>query len=226
MADTLMERIVPWTVNGAAQHAFLCTPEHLDELALGHLLAQGMIEDAADVKFIAETPASPEEQAMGIAARVAVTLAEGATLHHPDILTRLTACPPCESGFTIARADLLNLCARLLADEDYYGAHRLMLHAGDREAFREDAGRHNAADKLIAWAVREGVDLHHAVLGATGRISLEMLAKAAQLGVPVFFSRKYPSDIAIQWAEKLNIALVSRAHREDMTVHGATWRVQ
>ena len=43
MPDLMIERIVPWQLNGQKQSAFLCTPEHLDELAAGYLYTQGMI---------------------------------------------------------------------------------------------------------------------------------------------------------------------------------------
>ncbi len=223
MADFLLERVVTWRVNGVPQHAFLCTPEHLDELALGHLLANGLIGSASQA---AQTAVTPLDGTDGIAADVAVTLADGAALHHRDIVQRLHDCAPVSSVFTIARDEVTALCTRLLQDEDYFGTHRLMLHTASAEAFREDAGRHNAADKLIGWAAMNGVDFSRSVLGATGRISLEMLAKAAQMGIPVFFSRKYPSDLAVSWADQLGIALVSRAHSGKMDVYGAAWRVR
>ena len=63
------------------------------------------------------------------------------------------------------------------------------------------------------------------ILGSTGRISLEMLVKAAVAGITVFFSRKYPSDIVADWAERLGIALVIRAHSDAPGVYGARERV-
>ena len=101
----------------------------------------------------------------------------------------------------------------------------LSVHCGDQVAYREDVGRHNAADKCIAYGLRQGWDMSRCILGSTGRISLEMLVKAAVAGIPVFFSRKYPSDIVADWAERLGIALVIRAHSDAPGVYGARERV-
>ena len=53
MPDLMIERIVPWQLNGQKQSAFLCTPEHLDELAAGYLYTQGMIAGLGDIAEIA-----------------------------------------------------------------------------------------------------------------------------------------------------------------------------
>lgn len=53
MPDLMIERIVPWQLNGQKQSAFLCTPEHLDELAAGYLYTQGMIAGLGDIAELA-----------------------------------------------------------------------------------------------------------------------------------------------------------------------------
>ena len=213
MPELIIERVVSFSINGEPQPPFLCTPEHLDELALGHLLAQGMaaLEEVASVR--------------NDDAGVDIRLRPGASIRRASILARLAACVPGKPGFITPLADVRAMCERLLRDEAYFGAHRLMIACGGREIFREDVGRHNAADKAIAFAARSGWDFSRCALGATGRISLEMLAKAAQMGIPVFFTRKYPSDISVQWAEKLGIALVARAHTGAPDVYGDRGRV-
>lgn len=222
MNDIMIERVVRWDVNLFDQPPFLCTPEHLDELAIGHLLALGVIKEDADVLCCAILPGKPE---LGYDTYMQVGLCSGCDPTPRDIITRLNALSPIQSDFTVSKSEIKAMCGRLLSNEDYFGVHRLMLAHKGSEVFREDVGRHNAADKLLAYASRSHWDYGQCVLGATGRISLEMLSKAAQVGIPVFFSRKYPSDSAILWAEKLRIALVSRAHSDDMQVFGAVDRI-
>ena len=88
MPDLMIERIVPWQLNGQKQSAFLCTPEHLDELAAGYLYTQGMIAGLGDIAEIAG-----DENGLN------VTLREGVAPRRTDILERLQACPACKSDF-------------------------------------------------------------------------------------------------------------------------------
>ena len=179
MPDLMIERIVPWQLNGQKQSAFLCTPEHLDELAAGYLYTQGMIAGLGDIAEIAG-----DENGLN------VTLREGVAPRRTDILERLQACPACKSDFQAPLVQIQAMCRQLLSEKNYFGTHRLALHCGDQVAYREDVGRHNAADKCIAYGLRQGWDMSRCILGSTGRISLEMLVKAAVAGIPVFFSRK------------------------------------
>lgn len=214
MADLMIERIVPWQLNGQKQAPFLCTPEHLDELAAGYLYTQGTIASLDDIADI-----TGDEHGLS------VTLRDGFAPRRMDIAERLQSCRPVHSDLTVPLAQVQAFCRQLLSEKGYFGAHRLALHCGDQVVYREDVGRHNAADKCIAYGLRAGWDLSHAMVGSTGRISLEMLTKAAAAGIPLFFSRKYPSDIVAEWAQKLGIALVIRAHSEDAGVYGAVERV-
>lgn len=215
MTELMIERVVPWQINGQRQASFLCTPEHLDELAAGYLFTQGMIASLADVASVT-----------GDESGLSVTLQPGVTPQRRDILERLNAYPPCSSLLTVPLSTLRAMCQQLLGEKGYFGTHRLMMSYHGQAIFREDVGRHNAADKCIAGALMNGWQLSESILGSTGRISLEMLAKAAAAGIPVFFSRKYPSDIVVEWAEKLGIALVIRAHSDQPAIYGAAWRIK
>ncbi len=215
MPKLMIERIVPWTLNGQKQSAFLCTPQYLQELAAGYLYTQGFIRSLSDIAEI-------REQDNGMAVVTRYTPSAGCA----DILERLQQCAPCTGDFQVDMEYVQQLCRQLLSEEEFFGTHRLGLFCGDEAIFREDIGRHNAADKCIAAGLHRNWDFSRCILGSTGRISMEMLAKAAAAGIPVFFSRKYPSDLADAWAKRLGIALVSCAHSESPAVCGAAERVK
>lgn len=212
--EIMVERAVAWHVNGAAQRPFLCTPEFEEELALGHLLSQGVLQRNEHAR--AARSASGEIQ---------VETAASLLPQGEDAVERLQTCAALDSPLTVSRETLRQECQALLEAGELFGTHRAMLIGPKGRVIREDVGRHNAVDKCAGHAFMGDWPMGECVLGCTGRVSLEMLAKAAVLGVPVFFTAKYPSDLAVQWAEKLGIAIVARAHRPDAAVYGAAWRV-
>jgi FdhD protein len=75
----------------------------------------------------------------------------------------------------------------------------------------EDVSRHNALDTISGWMALHGIDGGDKVLFTTGRLTGEMVIKAAQSGVPIFVSRNGVSAMGYDLAEKLGMALFGRA---------------
>ena len=172
MPDLMIERIVPWQLNGQKQSAFLCTPEHLDELAAGYLYTQGMIAGLGDIAEIAG-----DENGLN------VTLREGVAPRRTDILERLQACPACKSDFQAPLVQIQAMCRQLLSEKNYFGTHRLALHCGDQVAYREDVGRHNAADKCIAYGLQRFSPCRpgRMIVGGGGCYNLTLMAHLRDL---------------------------------------------
>lgn len=93
-------------------------------------------------------------------------------------------------------------------------------------AAREDVGRHNAVDKLVGWALDAGLDPGRHVLMLSGRLGYELVQKAIMLGVPIVVAVSAPSSLAIELAERFNVALVGfvRGSRCNIYAHG--WRIR
>lgn len=157
---------------------------------------------------------------------VNVWLPESPRTSDQDAEALLEVCAPVAARTAVSRAELRGRCAQLTGEGEAFGVHRALLFGPQGMVLREDAGRHNAVDKCAGYAFGRGWRLDACVLGCTGRISLEMLAKAAALGVPVVFTLKYPSDLAVSWAERLQIAIVARAQKENAALYGAAWRIR
>jgi FdhD protein len=104
------------------------------------------------------------------------------------------------------------------------GTHAAMLFSlgGDPLFFGEDVGRHNAVDKVVGAAVLGGVDLGGCVLVSSGRLSGEIVLKAARVGVPVVASVAGPLESGVRVAEAAGITLVGfvRGRRLNVYAHG------
>lgn len=214
MNEKMLERIILWEINGAAQPPFVCTPEALSDLAVGHLITMGRVETIADIVSI------------DIAKEKIKVFLHGQDTSACHIGERLTSLSPIVSDYKVALSALKEYADRLMGDEIYFGTHRIMLHSPQGEVFREDIGRHNATDKVIGAAISSGWDFSNSAMGVTGRISLEILMKAASVGIPVLFSKKYPSDLSQTYAEHLQIAIVAKIQSNCPEISGACWRVK
>ncbi len=211
------------------------TPGHDEELALGFCLSEGL------------QPASARP-AHDLAANVVEVDAPG---FDPARLKRnfLTAssCGVCgkgalesvavdsarvESGLTLPAAAVVELPERLREAQAGFaatgGLHAtgLFSPAGELLCAREDVGRHNALDKVLGWAFREGLlPLAHAVLCVSGRIAFELVQKAAVAGCPVLVAVGAPTSLAVELAADRGITLCGFVREGRMTIYTEPWRI-
>jgi FdhD protein len=132
-----------------------------------------------------------------------------------DAIRTKTSYDVAADGVRVPLEVLLALPDRLRAEQQVFektgGLHAagLFTAAGDLSALREDVGRHNAVDKVIGDAVREGrLPLTGHVLMVSGRASFELTQKAAMAGIPVLAAVSAPSSLAVELAREVGITLV------------------
>ncbi|PBC79487.1 FdhD protein [Streptomyces sp. TLI_235] len=225
------------------------TPGHDFDLVAGFLVGEGVVhrtEQLAALRYCAGTDADGANTYNVVDATVR---GDAAPLSgHRNLLTT-SACGLCgrdtvESVRTHSRwpvdrdelrvspALLYGLPDRLRAAQRAFdstgGLHAAGLFDAEGRLLcaREDVGRHNAVDKVIGWALREGrLPLTGHVLLVSGRASFELTQKAALAGVPLLAAVSAPSSLAVELAEELGLTLVGFLRGESANVYTGTERV-
>jgi len=222
------------------------TPGHEKELAVGFLTTEGLIDgnevlgvDVGDPGFMAEPDdavlvrlAHKIDPAVGTQRHFIATASCGicGKASIEDVAVR---CEPLPKGLpVVARSVILSLPASLsgaqAAFERTGGLHAAGLFETDGRlvAVREDVGRHNALDKLIGSRVfaRE-LPLWDRILMLSGRVSFEIVQKAAVVGIPIVCAVSAPSDLAIRLADRVGLTLVGFLRGDGFNVYTHDGRI-
>jgi FdhD protein len=242
-----VEEVPVWLqVNGRPVVTWMCTPDLLEELAIGWLHGEGYIDTidqvhlrpcATDLGFWADVPED----------RVAAVQAEGRQpvlasgcgavsifLADPNTVDPEPArgTPP---GLEQLRGFFKALFARGERYKDTGGIHAAALvdasipldpaggegSSSSLIAHAEDIGRHNAVDKVLGSALLARIPVAGLGLLVTGRISAELAFKAARAGLAYVATPSVPSTLAIEIARRSGMVLVGRAVSGHPQHHGA-----
>jgi FdhD protein len=225
------------------------TPGNDFELAAGFLLTEALVTSRDEIASVAYCELPDEDQNYNV---VTVRLsrpfdAEGLRRNFyatsscgvcgkASLDQVRVACAALPDGPTVAGSVLLSLPEALRSAQRVFdqtgGLHAAGLFdpAGRAVAVREDVGRHNAVDKLVGWALLTGgLPLSDRVLMVSGRVSFEIVQKAAVAGIPIVCAVSAPSSLAVDSADELGMTLVGflrgsgfnvYSHPERVDLHG------
>ncbi len=233
-------------IDGQPFTVLMRTPGHDEELATGFLSSEGIVAEAGEIVSLQRPPDLPDEacrnfldvrlapQAVGrTRARAFYASASCGVCGKTSIAELAIDVPENRSRLAVDPHLLGRLPERLLASQTAFaatgGLHGAGLFdaAGTPLAVREDIGRHNAVDKLIGWAVRNGrTPLSDTLLIVSGRLGFEIVQKAIVAGIPLLGGVGAASSLAVGLAERYRLTLVSFLRPASFNLFGEAARVR
>ena len=226
------EQVVTLIVNGKAWMEMICTPSLVEELAVGFLYNERLIESKAEIirLYVCNTADNVEVE----------TLRE---IKKPTTWVKTTGCAggqtsqrlefpiqPSLNEVTLSAETLAGLLRSFLEAQNQLSSSRGMHCSAISDgkellAVADDIGRHNTLDKLAGYILLHELTAKAAVLITTGRISSEMLQKAARMGSAIVLSLTSPNVFTVQLAEEWGMTLVGYARPERFNVYSHPERI-
>ncbi len=226
------ERIIPVYLNGRELVTLTASPGDLEELALGFLVSEGLVDTPDLIKKI-----SVDESG-------SIWLETRKKISHCAARRRIltSGCGKgvvfeVSSGFKkIARrarisfeklAELVRMGLKQTEEiKQSRGLHSAFL-ASSQEilSLKVDIGRHNAVDKVIGEAFKGGFLKKATILATTGRASSEIVFKTLRAGIPILVSLSSPTDAAVELADDYRLTLVGYARLNRVIIFTHSWRI-
>lgn len=225
-ADLIVEKPVHLFVNGHQWLTFMCTPNYLEALGVGFLYNEAAIDsldEVADVHvcdnkdvvdiWLDHQVEKPKEWKRTSGCTGGYTAVDTATLKFNI-----------KNGNVIEANRVRSLVENLFESQDLYkrtgGVHTSILTDGSQVSIQaEDVGRHNSLDKIAGRFLLEKLEFSQKLLLSTGRISSDMLQKAARIGAGIVISRTSPTSMSVELAKKWGITLIGYARRDRFNLY-------
>ncbi|MFB9860535.1 formate dehydrogenase accessory sulfurtransferase FdhD [Salinicoccus siamensis] len=238
--DTLVEEF-PLTIyiNDVEFATLVCSPEYLEELVVGFLASEGVIRHFNEIESI-------NLDDRGGFCHIHL-FREVVTDHFTYSKRVLGSCCGKSRQFyfqndaettktsmsrtTLTPSACISLMQEMQSSSMVFkktgGIHNASLGTKDGAFLhRGDIGRHNALDKLYGHCLRNRISVKDKVLIFSGRISSEVLTKAAKIGVGIVLSKSAPTNLAIKMAEDLNITAVGFIRGDSFNIYSHPWRIE
>ena len=221
-------------VDGVAQAVTMRTPGDDEDLALGFLHGEGLIDRAHPVSLTDDLAANVVDVTGPLlrepTARRFYTTSSCGVCGAGALSEVASIARPLGPGPQVARERLAALPGRLVQPsfDRTGGTHATGLFTveGELVVTREDVGRHNAMDKVVGWALRhERVPLTDHLLCVSGRLSFELVQKAAAAGAPVLVGVGAPTSLAVRVAREVGMTLAGFARGDRVNVYAGPERV-
>lgn len=242
-SDVLVtEEPIEISLDGTPIAVLMRTPGDDEELVTGFAITEGIVLGPAEIERVASIGDNQ--------GRFELILAEGVSVDPEQFRRNLfassscgvcgkasidalrVAAPPLPQGPELAVDTLLSLPDAMLEAQETFsvtgGLHAAAAFTatGELVVLREDIGRHNAVDKVVG-ALTDGVwPPHHLVLIVSGRISFEIVQKAAVAGIPVVCGVSAASSLAVELGEELGLTVIGFLRERGFNLYSGAARLE
>lgn len=244
MEDTVA-REVPLHIFLGSIHfvSILCSPALLKELVIGHLFSEGLvesIEEIRDIDFDGENRCSVKLEKKEIEKHIIISkpfaqliVSACGRIGHRSLSELLANIEIKSLPTWQMEAKKVSECVRRLNIlSNVYrktgGVHVAALFRcnGEPVVLAEDVGRHNAVDKVIGAAFMSGTILGECILALSGRLTGDIVLKAARAGIPIVTSLAAAVDSGVEVANTLNVTLVGFVRGNRMNIYSRPERIR
>ncbi|MFC4302532.1 formate dehydrogenase accessory sulfurtransferase FdhD [Cohnella boryungensis] len=239
-ADDEIAAEFPLTIrlDGEEFATLVCSPSDLHDLVVGFLASEGIIRSAEEIKTFTLDEVRgmayvdlhrPQSSAKELHSKRLIGSCCGKSRQfyfHNDARTARTVA----GGAAIAPQRCFELMKRMQDSSVEFhltgGVHNAaFFDEADLMEVRSDIGRHNALDKLFGHSLRQRASMRRGVIAFSGRLSSEVVLKAAKIGCPILLSKSAPTDLALRLAEDLGMTCVGFIRANSMNVYTHPQRI-
>jgi FdhD protein len=240
LIDDIVVREFPLTIilNNQELVTLLCTPIHLDYLAVGFLSSEGLLKSKDEINKITvdekrgvvriETKEETKDAGELVFKRMITSgCGRGASFYSAaDAMEQKKV----ESKTSILATEVFELVREFQHRSQTFrttgGVHSAALCDTEKILiFSEDIGRHNAIDKIFGECILKEIPADERVILTSGRVSSEILLKTARRNIPVLISKSAPTDMGVKLAGDLGITLIGFVRGKRMNVYANDWRI-
>ncbi len=231
----VVEKPLKIFINYELYTVLMCTPSEALELVVGFLFSEDIISSIDCIKSIEEKYED----------RVCVVLNKDIKVDFDSVKASTSGCgkgsvkfkfieeggiKPIESCYKFTIESILKFMKEFNSKSELFkqtgGVHSCCVCGNDGiNLFSEDIGRHNALDKVIGKALMNNVKLRDKLVMTTGRISSDLIIKAAKAGIPIIVSHSAPTDLALSIAEATNVTVIGFARGNRMNIYCGEERI-
>ena len=213
-------------INGKYENTFLCSPYKLKELVVGYLCSRNLISRKED---ILNFEINHGKKIAYVNIDEPIVNDDENTLYLNDY-DFLKTNPICNDNLKISVSSIYETMENNLNFSQLFkntaGVHCIGIYENNKLVIAcEDVARHNAMDKAIGHCILNDIPLDNKVIFVSGRLSFEMVKKAARVKVPVIVAKSATTSLVIETAQKLNITLVGFVRGKKMNIYTNPYRI-
>lgn len=238
--DIAVEYPLTLLVNDEEFATIICTPSDLEEMVVGFMASEGAATGYQDIEqltidtdkgyayvdLVRKTSLDP-----GLFSKRRIASCCGKSRQSFYFFSDAQTAKQVVGRVEVSPSQCFHLMEKLHASSTIHqqtgGVHNAALCTPEEVILHySDIGRHNALDKIYGHCLKNNVPTDDKILAISGRISSEMLLKAAKIGTGILLSKSAPTDLALRLAEELGITAIGFVRRQQMNVYTHPERIR